>query len=94
MRYVSKHLTGAAVALPLVIGGTAGLRRRHVDTAANAGSFDTLVAAAEAAGLVETLKGEGPFTVFAPTDEAFGGCPRARSTVCSSPRTRISWSRF
>ncbi|MBM9596079.1 fasciclin domain-containing protein [Roseitranquillus sediminis] len=46
-----------------------------VDTAAEAGSFSTLLAAAEAAGLVETLKGEGPFTVFAPTDEAFAALP-------------------
>ena len=46
-----------------------------VDTAQNAGSFETLLAAATAAGLVDTLKGEGPFTVFAPTDEAFGALP-------------------
>jgi uncharacterized surface protein with fasciclin (FAS1) repeats len=46
-----------------------------VDTAAAAGNFTTLLAAAEAAGLVETLKGEGPFTVFAPTDEAFAALP-------------------
>lgn len=42
-----------------------------VDTAVAAGSFKTLVAAVKAAGLVDTLKGEGPFTVFAPTDKAF-----------------------
>ena len=46
-----------------------------VDTAADAGSFTTLLAAAEAAGLVETLKGEGPYTVFAPTDDAFAALP-------------------
>ena len=46
-----------------------------VDTAVEAGSFTTLAAALEAAGLVETLKGEGPFTVFAPTDEAFAALP-------------------
>jgi uncharacterized surface protein with fasciclin (FAS1) repeats len=46
-----------------------------VDTAVEAGSFTTLVAAVEAAGLVDTLKGEGPFTVFAPTDEAFAALP-------------------
>lgn len=46
-----------------------------VDTAVKAGSFNTLVAAVKAAGLVETLKGEGPFTVFAPTDEAFAKLP-------------------
>ena len=46
-----------------------------VDTAVAAGSFKTLVTAIQAAGLVETLKGEGPFTVFAPTDEAFAKLP-------------------
>ncbi len=46
-----------------------------VDTAINAGSFKTLVSAIQAAGLVDTLKGEGPFTVFAPTDEAFAKLP-------------------
>lgn len=46
-----------------------------VDTAVAAGSFSTLVAAVQAAGLVETLKGAGPFTVFAPTDEAFAALP-------------------
>ncbi|PRY23120.1 putative surface protein with fasciclin (FAS1) repeats [Aliiruegeria haliotis] len=46
-----------------------------VDTAVGAGSFNTLVAAVQAAGLVDTLKGEGPFTVFAPTDDAFAALP-------------------
>jgi uncharacterized surface protein with fasciclin (FAS1) repeats len=46
-----------------------------VDTAASAGSFKTLVAAVQAAGLVDTLKGQGPLTVFAPTDEAFKKLP-------------------
>ncbi|MBU2980454.1 fasciclin domain-containing protein [Lentibacter algarum] len=46
-----------------------------VDTAIDAGSFGTLVAAVQAAGLVDTLKSEGPFTVFAPTDEAFAALP-------------------
>jgi uncharacterized surface protein with fasciclin (FAS1) repeats len=46
-----------------------------VDTAVKAGSFDTLVAAVKAAGLVDTLKGPGPFTVFAPTDDAFAKLP-------------------
>jgi uncharacterized surface protein with fasciclin (FAS1) repeats len=47
-----------------------------VDTAVQAGSFKTLVAAVQAAGLVDTLKGAGPFTVFAPTDEAFAKLPQ------------------
>lgn len=46
-----------------------------VDTAVAAGSFTTLVTAVQAAGLVDTLKGDGPFTVFAPTDEAFAKLP-------------------
>ncbi|MEZ5912910.1 MAG: fasciclin domain-containing protein [Paracoccaceae bacterium] len=46
-----------------------------VDTAVAAGNFTTLAAALEAAGLVETLKGDGPFTVFAPTDDAFAALP-------------------
>jgi uncharacterized surface protein with fasciclin (FAS1) repeats len=46
-----------------------------VDTAVSAGSFNTLVAAVKAADLVDTLKGEGPFTVFAPTDDAFAKLP-------------------
>ncbi len=46
-----------------------------VDTAVAAGTFNTLAAALTAAGLVETLKGPGPFTVFAPTDEAFAALP-------------------
>ena len=46
-----------------------------VDTAVAAGQFKTLAAALKAAGLVETLKGEGPFTVFAPTDDAFAALP-------------------
>ena len=52
-----------------------GMKKDIVDTAVGAGSFGTLVAAVQAAGLVDTLKGEGPFTVFAPTDEAFAKLP-------------------
>ncbi|MBF2064847.1 MAG: fasciclin domain-containing protein [Calothrix sp. C42_A2020_038] len=46
-----------------------------IDTAVKAGSFDTLVAAVKAAGLVDTLKGKGPFTLFAPNDQAFAKLP-------------------
>ncbi|MEZ4416530.1 MAG: fasciclin domain-containing protein [Gemmatimonadota bacterium] len=68
--------------LALVFGGANAVQAQHmdhekdiVDTAVAAGSFSTLAAALEAAGLVETLKGAGPFTVFAPTDEAFSKLP-------------------
>lgn len=47
-----------------------------VDTAVIAGNFNTLLTAAEAAGLVDTLKGDGPFTLFAPTDDAFAAIPK------------------
>ena len=49
-----------------------------VDTAVSAGNFKTLVTAVQAAGLVDTLKGPGPFTVFAPTDAAFAKIPKAK----------------
>ena len=59
-----------------------------VDTAVAAGNFKTLVAAVQAAGLVETLKGEGPFTVFAPTDEAFAKLPAGSVEMLLLPPTR------
>ncbi len=59
-----------------------------VDTAVGAGSFKTLVAAVKAAGLVETLKGEGPFTVFAPTDEAFAKLPKGTVESLLKPENK------
>jgi uncharacterized surface protein with fasciclin (FAS1) repeats len=59
-----------------------------VDTAVAAGSFNTLVAAVQAAGLVDTLKGEGPFTVFAPTDEAFAALPEGTVESLLKPENR------
>jgi transforming growth factor-beta-induced protein len=59
-----------------------------VDTAVAAGSFQTLVAAVQAAGLVETLKGPGPFTVFAPTDEAFGKLPEGTVESLLKPENK------
>lgn len=66
-------IAGAATAI--VVGSTAAKAADIVDTAVAAGNFQTLAAALEAAGLVETLKGDGPFTVFAPTDDAFSKLP-------------------
>jgi uncharacterized surface protein with fasciclin (FAS1) repeats len=75
-------ISTAVVAASMVAGGLVsdaeGAReptQNIVEIAAGAGSFNTLVAAVQAAGLVETLSGEGPFTVFAPTDEAFAEIP-------------------
>jgi uncharacterized surface protein with fasciclin (FAS1) repeats len=59
-----------------------------VDTAVGAGSFKTLVAAVQAAGLVDTLKGDGPFTVFAPTDEAFAKLPEGTIASLLKPENK------
>ncbi|MHA6287235.1 fasciclin domain-containing protein [Maricaulis sp. CAU 1757] len=59
-----------------------------VDTAIAAGSFDTLVAAVQAAGLVDTLKSDGPFTVFAPTDAAFAALPEGTVESLLLPENR------
>ena len=68
----------AAVAVLFVAAPSARAQEKDiVDTAVAAGSFKTLATALQAAGLVETLKGKGPFTVFAPTDEAFAKVPKA-----------------
>ena len=65
----------ATLALTASTAFADGHSKDIVDTAVEAGTFTTLVAAVQAAGLVETLKGDGPFTVFAPTDEAFAALP-------------------
>ena len=65
------------IAIALTAGATfTAMAQDIVDTAVKAGNFKTLVAAVQAAGLVDTLKGPGPFTVFAPTDEAFAKLPK------------------
>ena len=66
------------LAIALTVGmSISAFAQDIVDVAVKAGSFNTLVTAVKAAGLVETLKGPGPFTVFAPTDEAFAKLPKA-----------------
>jgi uncharacterized surface protein with fasciclin (FAS1) repeats len=61
-----------------------------VETAKAAGSFNTLAKAIEAAGLTETLKGEGPFTVFAPTDEAFAKLPKGTLESLLQDREKLA----
>ena len=71
--------SAAAIAAMAIVAGAPIARAQEkdiVDTAVAAGSFKTLAAALQAAGLVDTLKGKGPFTVFAPTDEAFAKLPK------------------
>ncbi|HQZ38974.1 MAG TPA: fasciclin domain-containing protein [Vicinamibacterales bacterium] len=78
MKVLKLVMFGAAVtALALSTGATVRAQGKDiVDTAVAAGQFKTLAAALQAAGLIETLKGAGPFTVFAPTDEAFAKLPK------------------
>ena len=71
---MKKALVASILALGVVLSAQA---KDIVDTAVAAGSFKTLATALDAAGLVDTLKGKGPFTVFAPTDEAFAKIPKA-----------------
>ncbi len=70
---MKKFLLAAALASAAL----AAQAKDIVDTAVAAGSFKTLATALTAAGLIDTLKGKGPFTVFAPTDEAFAKIPKA-----------------
>jgi len=68
--------------------GSYGKSADIVDTAVSAGDFNTLVAAVQAADLVDTLKGEGPFTVFAPTDEAFAKLPAGTVEALLKPENK------
>jgi uncharacterized surface protein with fasciclin (FAS1) repeats len=61
-----------------------------VDTAVAAGDFKTLAAALQAAGLIDTLKGKGPFTVFAPTDEAFAKIPKAQLDALLADKAKLT----
>jgi len=65
-----------------------GMHKDIVDVASENGSFTTLVAAVKAAGLVDTLKGKGPFTVFAPTDEAFAKLPEGTVEMLLKPENK------
>jgi uncharacterized surface protein with fasciclin (FAS1) repeats len=61
-----------------------------VDTAVSAGNFKTLATALTAAGLIDTLKGPGPFTVFAPTDEAFAKIPKAQLDALLADKSKLT----
>ena len=83
--------TVAAVVLAVAASGSTAVRaetRDLVDTAVAAGSFKTLAKALDAAGLVTTLKGAGPFTVFAPTDEAFAKLPDGTLETLLKPENK------
>jgi len=75
MKRIALALTLSLLSLSLAASAASTGKKDIVDTAVAAGNFKTLAAALQAAGLVDTLKGPGPFTVFAPTDEAFAKLP-------------------
>ena len=79
----------AAVAVMVLAGGVAQAAEKNiVETAVAAGSFTTLAKALQAAGLVDTLAGKGPFTVFAPTDEAFAKLPEGTIEELLKPENK------
>ena len=88
--FAKKLMVGAAVAaLVLSMGSTGRAQGKDiVDTAVGAGQFKTLAAALGAAGLVDTLKGKGPFTVFAPTDAAFAKLPAGTVEMLLKPENK------
>lgn len=96
-----KSLRTIALAATLVVPGTLAAQEAQgysespakgdiIETAVAAGSFNTLAKAIEAAGLTETLKGEGPFTVFAPTDEAFAKLPKGTVEALLKDKAKLT----
>lgn len=92
MKNFKSALVTMMLGLGLLVAGSAraeyAAEKDIVDTAVSAGSFNTLVAAVKAAGLVDTLKGEGPLTVFAPTDDAFAKLPAGTVENLLMPENR------
>src|SRR5687767_3618793 len=95
---MKQMISTALIALTIAIGtgfqARAAQQKDIVDTAVAAGSFKTLAAALTAAGLVDTLKGEGPFTVFAPTDAAFAKLPAGTVESLLKPENKEKLKRI
>ena len=94
---IAIKLAGYGLALGLAVAAVANAGHHEaaeakpdiVDTAVAAGDFGTLVTAVQTAGLVDTLKGKGPFTVFAPTDEAFAKIPKSDLDALMADKTKL-----
>ena len=84
---MKKLLIASVLALGVAVSAQA---KDIVDTAVGAGNFKTLATALGAAGLVDTLKGKGPFTVFAPTDEAFAKVPKADLEALLTDKAKLT----
>ena len=78
------------IATALSLSALAAQAKDIVDTAVAAGQFKTLATALQAAGLIETLKGKGPFTVFAPTDAAFAKIPKAQLDALLADKAKLT----
>ena len=95
---LKRLIIGTFAALLVTNGASTGIRAAEgkdiIDTAVAAGSFKTLAKALEAAGLVQTLKGAGPFTVFAPTDEAFAKLPAGTLESLLKPENKAKLQRI
>ena len=88
-------LSNVASAADVMVGGQSMLASKDiVDNAVNSADHTTLVAAVKAAGLVETLKGKGPFTVFAPTNAAFGKLPAGTVDSLVKPENKAALSKI
>ena len=81
-------LISSFILMPVAQADSHGMKKDIVNVAVENGSFTTLVAALKAAGLVDTLKSEGPFTVFAPTDEAFAKLPAGTLEMLLLPENK------
>jgi uncharacterized surface protein with fasciclin (FAS1) repeats len=91
MRKLTAVIGSLALALVLAPAARGDHHKKDiVDTAVAAGQFKTLATALEAAGLIQTLKGEGPFTVFAPTDEAFAKIPQADLQALLADKAKLT----
>ena len=86
----AQHAAAATPAAATAAHGSTTAPGTIVDVAIAAGSFQTLVQAVQAAGLVETLKGEGPFTVFAPTDAAFAKLPKGTVEALLQDKAKLT----
>ena len=90
MLKASLHALAAAAALSATPAIVAAQSKDLVQTAIDAGSFKTLVAAVQAAGLVETLQGPGPFTIFAPSDAAFAKLPAGTVDALLADKAKLA----
>ena len=83
-------MSGSCGSTPMAASKMATSEKDIVDTAVAAGNFKTLVTAVQAAGLVDTLKSAGPFTVFAPTDDAFAKIPKDQLEALLANKTQLT----